>query len=201
MSQQINLIDPALRVKRDWLAGRLIVGVACLLGLLIGSHGLYEKTLLDRTIATSLAQATPAEPDTVPQDASLQEALDRVARGERLLQALSGMTDLPRNNAQRLRNLIAALPENMWLQEVELTSGRGLRVVGGTTEATALTRFSARLGTQQDFQGSPLFVFKVEPRAVPKSGDVHANDNAAPEQEPASHYSFVLSTHPNEMTP
>ncbi|GEM_PF-2058778 len=192
-AQQINLIDPALRVKRDWLAGRTIAGVAAALGLAVGAHGVLEQTRLSRLLAsTSTAAPEPAasaEPSAT--ETELREARREIARGERLLQAVAGLTDLPHDNARRLRNLIGAMPDTLWLQELEFSGERGVRIAGGATNVAALASFAQRLGAQPSFQGAPLHVFKVDPRAAPARPDAEA---AAPADEHAAHYAFVLST-------
>ncbi len=199
MSQQINLIDPSLQVKRDWLAARGIAAAAAALALAVGGHWAYEQTLFNRALS-----ASGAAPSAPAADASaetpLREVQRAVARGERLMQALAGLTGLPKDNAQRLRALIGAMPAKLWLQEVEFSGDRGLRVVGGSTDAASLADFAQRLGALPAFQGTPLHLFKVEPRSLSPAGQGAGNDGQDPQVPardpgaPTGVYAFILST-------
>lgn len=192
--QQINLIDLSLRTKRDWFTGRGIAAVTAGLAALVGAHAAFESTMLARVLAASIAAAPVAEApaDGAPADeAQMLDSQRLVARGERLMQAVSALSDLPRGNAPRLRALVSVMPESLWLQEVEFNGERGVRIAGGATDAAALARFTERLGALPAFHGLPLLVFKVDPREAPQ----HQDGNASPavDVRPA-HYSFVLST-------
>lgn len=193
MSQQINLIDPSLRVKRDWLAARGIAAGAAALVLAVGGHWAYERTLFNRALFANGAAPAAPQADPAAADTPLREVQRAVARGERLMQALAGLTGLPRDNAQRLRALIGAMPAKLWLQEVEFSGDRGLRVVGGSTDAASLADFAQRLGALQAFQGTPLHLFKVEPRSLSPAGQTADADAQGP-QTATGVYAFILST-------
>jgi hypothetical protein len=196
MIQQINLIDPSLRVVRDWLAGRVIAGTGLALAVVVGAHWACEQTTLTRLLSSAgaappSAEAAASAAAASPEDIQLRDAQRAIAGSERLMQAVAGLTDLPHDNAQRLRSVIAAMPETLWLQEVEFDGERGLRIAGGATDAAALTAFAQRLGALPAFRGVPLQVFKVDPRAAPARPDA-ADAPALDERAP--HYAFVLST-------
>lgn len=199
MIQQINLIDPSLRVVRDWLAGRVIAGTGLALTLVVGAHWGYEQTTLTRLLSSAATTTAPdAAAGAAPasaEDIQLREAQQAIAGSERLMQAVAGLTDLPHDNAQRLRSVIGAMPDTLWLQEVEFDGERGLRIAGGATDAAALTAFAQRLGALPAFRGAPLQVFKVDPRAAPERPDAA---DAAAADERAPHYAFVLSTSDSE---
>lgn len=197
--QQINLIDLSLRATRDWFNGRSIAALTVAFATLVGAHASFEAAMLSRAVAASIpavptedgaANATPVE------DAQMLDDRRLVSRGERLMQAVSTLSDLPHDNAQRLRAIISALPETLWLQEVEFSGERGVRVSGGAIDATALSIFAKRLGALPSFRRLPLRIFKVEPREAPQRQDpiTTASDTTPPVGERPAHYSFVLST-------
>ena len=196
--QQINLIDPSLRVVRDWLGGRSIVAAGLVLGLSVGGHWAYEQATLSHLLKVAAAAPPPADAGTSagtsPIELQLQDAQRSLAGGERLLQAVAGLTDLPRDNARRLRSLISAMPDTLWLQELELNGERGLRIAGGATDAAALTTFAQRLGALPAFHGTPLQVFKIDPRAAPERKDAASADAAPDIDARLPHYAFVLSS-------
>lgn len=193
--QQINLIDLSLRTKRDWFTGRGIAAVTAGLATLVVAHGAFESTMLARSLVVASAAApvanAPADGAPSADDAQMLDNQRLVARGERLMQAVSALSDLPHDNAPRLRALVSVMPESLWLQEVEFSGERGVRVAGGATDAAALARFAQRLGALPAFHGLPLLVFKVDPREAPRRQDTDAS--LAVDVRPA-HYSFVLST-------
>ena len=197
-AQQINFIDPSLRVVRDWLGGRNIIAASVAMGVVVGGHWAYEQTMLSRLLKNAVAAAPVADPAgnavTGPDESQLQEAQRNIARGERLMQAVAGLTDLPHDNARRLRSLISAMPDSLWLQELEFNGERGFRIAGGATDASSLTTFAQRLGALPAFHGTPLQIFKIDPRAAPERADAASTDTPPAIDERAPHYAFVLSS-------
>ncbi len=192
MTQQINLFDPDLVPLRDWCSGKFVLGLTLALILGTAGHLAYER----QALKALLASASAATDDTAitaadPQDASLAELKARVSANEHLLQAVGSFTDLPQDNAARLRSLIAAMPEALWLQEIEFSVERGVRIAGSALDAKALAGFSGRLGAQSAFRGLPLHVFALQPAdgSDVAAGAVGGARAAAPE-----HYSFLLSS-------
>ena len=86
------------------------------------------------------------------------------------------------------------MPDTLWLQELEFNGERGLRIAGGATDAAALTTFAQRLGALPAFHGTPLQVFKIDPRAAPERTDTSSADAAPAIDERLPHYAFVLSS-------
>ena len=195
MTQQINLIEPGLIPARDWCNGRVVVAATGALALAIAAHFAFEKQALTQVLAGSVA--APAE--GTASDATLtqlQEGEGKLARSETLMRAARGLADLPADNAARLETLISALPDSLWLQEVEFTRERGVRIVGGATDAAALGGFSRRLGSLAAFRGLPLHVYALEPRAADKGEPLAETeaDTARGEARRAPLYGFVLSS-------
>lgn len=191
MTQQINLLDPSLVPLRDWCNGKFVLGLGLALTLGTAGHVAYET----QALTSFLAKALPTVPDTdtaqqAQADAPLAELRARVNANQGLLQAVGSFAELPRDNATRLRALIAAMPDTLWLQEVEFSVERGVRISGSALDATALAGFSARLGGQPAFRGLPLHVFALQPE--------ERNDGTATADAPArsapQHYGFLLSS-------
>jgi len=197
-AQQINLIDPSLRVVRDWVGARNILAGGVAMALVVGGHWAYEQTMLSRLLKAAAVAAPDADAaaKAAGNDSPLQEAQRGIERGERLVQAVAGLTDLPHDNAKRLRSLISAMPDSLWLQELELSGERGLRIAGGAIDAAALTTFAQRLSSLPAFKGTPLQVFKVDPRAAPEPSGAADAPPAGDQRLP--HYGFVLSTFDGE---
>lgn len=201
MTQQINLLELSLLPKREWCTGRSIVAVVGLLAGAVGAHYLHESAGIKRLLAS--ASPTPGSAGTAaetadPIETQLREGQSRLERGEMLMKAVAGLTDLPRDNAHRLQALIAALPDTVWLQEVEFSGEGGVRIVGGATLSPALAEFSQRLGRTKAFHGLPLHVYALAPREL----EVDAMPDAAPAEDakaerappPPPLYGFMLSS-------
>lgn len=144
MTQQINLLEPSLRPVRQWGRGRdvLMAGGALTAAVLL--HYQFERLALAQVLAA--AGPAPGEEAVAPVDAEMQERQARLQGDEMLLKTAAGLIDLPRDSAQRLRVLIAALPPRAWLKEVEFSGARGVRIAGGALDALSVAEFSHRLG-------------------------------------------------------
>lgn len=192
MTQQINLLDPSLLPARDWCDGRFVLGLALLLSLGSTAHLAYETHALERFLAHAGSDAQDnATADASMTDAALAELQARVAANENLLQAVGTFAELPRGNAARLRDLIKAMPETLWLQEVEFSVERGVRIAGNALDAGALARFADRLGTQPAFQGLPLHLFALQPDVADATAGA---SDTVPASTPPAHYGFLLSS-------
>jgi hypothetical protein len=200
MTQQINLLDRALLPVREWCSAKLILGLGALLVLGSAAQLAYEQFALKSLLATEPAAATDAGIAAHhPLDAPLAELQARVAANERLLLAVGSFIDLPRDNAARLRSLIATMPGSLWLNEVEFNIDRGVRVAGGALDPQALAGFSGRLGAEPAFRGLPLHVFALQP-GEHEVASVEADvASGAPPTPP--HYGFVLSSIDAERGP
>ena len=196
MTQQINLLDRARMPVREWCSGKLLLSVGAMLVLGCGSFAGYETYALKALLAAG--SGASAEPDLAaphPLDGTLAELRDGVAANERLLRAVGSFTDLPQDNAARLRTLIAAMPARLWLAEVEFGVERGLRIAGGATSAQSLAAFAGRLGAEPAFRGLPLHVFALEPRKSEEAAsDADADAPSTTSVAPVAHFGFVLSS-------
>lgn len=190
MTQQINLLEPSLRPTRPWCRGRdlLLAGGALAAAVLL--HHQFERLALARVLAAS--GPAPSEEPLAAVDAELQERQAGVQRDEALLKTVAGLIDLPRDNAQRLRVLIAALPPHAWLKEVEFSGARGVRIAGGALDALSVAEFSHRLGQQPAFKGLPMQVFEIDARAA-AAGATDASAET-PQNRMPTFQNFVFSS-------
>lgn len=200
MTQQINLLDPALLPAHDWCNGRFIVGLGAVLALATLGQWHYEKRALAALVAASTPEEEP-EVSTATIDAEIAALTAQLAGGQALLQVAGGLTELPHDSAARVRSLISAMPQNLWLDEVEFGVNKRVRISGGVGDAAGLATFSQRLGTSTAYSGLPLRVVALEP-----------NDGEAPQRPEStvaltappmnSAFRFVLaSTDGIESTP
>lgn len=164
--QSFNLFDRSLLPPPpDWLMlGTLTLAAAGLVGL--AAHGVYEKQAL------AALMAAPGEPaDAAAQDggdAELRELTERVARRNALRQSYRQSGGSLEQAGALLERITAALPDDMWLAEVELGADRSLRVAGLALQAPSLHGFTARLQQAAGVRGVPLTQFSVE-RIEPES--------------------------------
>lgn len=194
MTQQINFFDPALAPPRDWCNGRFVLGLALALALGIAGHQAYETQALKSILATGLA--APDDGGIAPDnglDTPMAELKARVDANEHLLRAVGSFAELPQDNAARLRSLISVMPENLWLQEVEFSVERGLRISGSALDVKALAGFSGRLGALPAFKGLPLHLFALQPGEREDIAAAVGAEAIAAATAP-EHYGFLLSS-------
>jgi hypothetical protein len=196
MTQQINLYDASLRPVHDWATAPRILATAGLLALLAMGHVSWERHALARAIA----DAPPAAPEVLPDaaiEADITAANARIERDERLLQAMSGLTDLPPDNAERLQSLFAAMPATLWLDSVEFSGRQGVRIAGGATDSAALADYAQRLAAQPAFRELALQLFSLGPLTLHYAA---VSDESTPIAAPKPAHGFVLSSLPAEAT-
>lgn len=194
MTQQINLLDASLVPPRDWCNGKFVLGLGLALAVGTAGHLAYESRALTHFLASTLSTAQDSE-FAVPgaEDAPMAELRARADANQNLLQAVGSFAELPRDNAARLRSLIAAMPDSLWLQEVEFSIEKGVRIAGSALDAKSLAGFSDRLGAQPAFRGLPLHLFALQPGETEQLADARAADGA-PAAAPLRHYGFLLSS-------
>lgn len=192
MTQQINLLDPALLPQRDWCNGRFILGMGALLAVVIGGQWTYERQAMTRLLANSVVPA-PVEASTATIDSEIAELQSKLAGAEALLRAAGGLSELPKDSAARAQALIDAMPQNLWLDEVEFGINQRVRISGGVGDAAGLAAFSRRLGEAQAYSGLPLRVVALEPQ---DSESAERRDKSVTLKTPPMNASFhfVLSS-------
>ena len=192
MTQQINLLDPALLPQRDWCNGRFILGMGALLLVVIGGQWGYERQAMTRLLSNSVVPA-PVEASTATIDSEIAELQSKLAGGEALLRAAGGLSELPKDSAARAQALIDAMPQNLWLDEVEFGVNQRVRISGGVGDAAGLAAFSQRLGEAPAYNGLPLRVVALEPQ---DSESVERRDRSVTLKAPPVNaaFRFVLSS-------
>lgn len=194
MAYQLNLIDETLLpvAVRPSVATVLVLSAACVLA---GTgHLAYERSQFARSLAQPQADDVALDAESGP-EAAFDTRLVQLQRDERLRDALAGFRDLPLDTAQRLQQLSAALPDQLWLTEVEFSGSRGVRVAGGALDPSALSAYAARLSQVPVFSGLPLQAVTVEPTRV-DAAQAEGGDAAAAATAPARapHHQFVLTS-------
>ncbi len=187
MAHQLNLIDERLLpvAARPSVAALLALAGVCV--VVAWGHLSWERGQLARSLAQPGAEAVASD-GTPGADAAHDARLAQLLRDERLRDALAGFSDLPQHSARRLQQLAAALPDQLWLSEVELQGSRGVRIVGGTLDPAALSGYATRLGQLEDFSGLPLQALTVEQAERP------VDESALTGVKPPAWHHFVLTS-------
>lgn len=163
MRHALNLIDQRLLPVPARPSAAALLALALLVVSSLAGHFGWERLQLAQTLALSGADDPVPSAEAAP-DAEYDHALRALQRDEVLRDALAGSTDLPQDSALRLRELLAELPDALWLVEVELSGQRGLRITGGALDSAALAAYAQRLGRLDAWRGTPLQVLNLEPR-------------------------------------
>ena len=204
MSSQINLVDASLLPRRALIDGRaaaVIVGVA-LLGVAI--HGGIESAQLRLALATSPAlaidHAAAADAASAPAG-GLAAQVQQLQRSLALRDALAQAHSLPDDSARVLQQVMAALPDTLWLTEIDLRGKQSIRIAGGALDPSALAGFSASLARIDALKGTPVLVLQLEPQvradgaSVDDSSDASASSSsAAPLRRARQPYTFALAS-------
>lgn len=189
MKQQLNLIDPRLLPVPARPSVATLLALLAAAGVAVLGHGGWERAHYDEALAPPGALQAEALEVSRP-DPALQTLQRQVERDELLRDGLARASDLPIDSVGQLRQLSAALPNTLWLTDVELTGRNGLRIAGGALDVTALATYAARLSNIASLKGRQLQALTVEPQQPEALGDA---DGAAAERLPP-HHLFVLAS-------
>lgn len=166
--QNINLLDRRLLPAEPLVRAAPAIALLGACALVVLGHGLFEQQRLQRALA-AVAEQTPAEAAVAPTGADpgsdVAQLRARLAIREALLAALKSETAQPADPARTVRHVVAALPETMWLTEVELHGARDMRIAGGTLDPMALAEFARRLAASEALRGLGLQTLRLEPEA------------------------------------
>ncbi len=222
MSQQINLYDPALLRKREWLtAANLAAGCGVLL-LAVGGWGAAARTQLatleaeSRELAPAVKglqdqivalgkQAASAKPDA-RLEAELAAARKRLRLRRDVLAALKkGVGAESRSFAEYLRGFARQAPKGLWLTSFNIgDGGASMEIHGRMTDASLLPDYIARLNNEKAFRGRAFAALKIEAgKAESPDGKAQGSGAAgapsAPSQ-PAPFLEFTLIPAPVAAT-
>ena len=169
MSQQINLLLPALRPRRDWLGFPLVAGSALAVIVLVAGLGLWgrqqvaglgeEKERGDAE-AAALQQRLLALGQTLAArqpNPALQAEIDRLAeslrqREEALQVVESGRTGGAGGHALSMRGFARQMVDGVWLTGFTL-AGSDVEIRGRLADAALLPHYIRRLNEESTFQG------------------------------------------------
>lgn len=204
-SQQINLVDPSLLRVKEHLTGTTLMRVMGAGITLVGLHYAVEHDQLQRQMDLLAARSTEA-PSPAPQNppAGLLVKQEQLAREETLREALSRGGDLPRHTGALITSVAQALPDTVWLTELEVLGEKALVISGGTLERPALTTFSRQLEASPALRGTPISVVQMAPRS-PGGGmegqGAEGPGNDLPSTEGATHFAFTLASRATSPAP
>ena len=184
MTSQINLVDASLLPRPALINGRAaaaIVGVA-LVGVVV--HGGIESAQLRLALATSPAQAAAVADSASAPAGGLVAQTQQLQRNLALRDALAQAHRLPDDSARLLQQVMAALPDTLWLTEIDLRGSQSIRIAGGALDASALAGFSASLARIDALKGTPVLVLQLEPQTRADAASV--DDSSAASATPSS---------------
>ncbi len=188
MTQQINLIDPLLLPPTRRLTARRVVAAWAAGALLVLSHLAWERNALRQALVADTADAgeAPATPDLTlaAGDAGLQR---RITQREALRRMLQRSGPAMPNGAALLSQVMAALPESMWLTQIDIAGAQSIRIAGGATDPAALANFADRLARIPALRGVPIEAIRIEPQEAAADNDANAAAHVA-------HHRFVLGS-------
>lgn len=202
MTQQINLIDEALRQGRDWANGVMVLSVLVGAAAIVLGHWGYERWLWQQAsdivaTADSAREASAAVmQQTTDQVAQLQAQLEA---DEQMRRAAAAMVDPPQNCVQRFEQLIGALSPSMWMQSVEFSGARGVHMMVSGFKQSDLARYADGLSGSQAFTGLPIAILSVERQELTLESD--PGDGGEAKKKVIPYYNFELSgtdSAPNE---
>jgi len=215
MSQQINLVNPELRPKRELLTAVFMVKVAGVFAVLLGWYGwvLMHETAqlkqqrdrleeLAKTEQTRLVQVTQQNPPKTPSDELKQEiaaATTSVSEHQQVLEILkSGITGGNGGFYDVLQGFARQSVNGLWLTGIAVNgAGDQMRISGRAVSPDLIPQYIGKLSGEPVLRGRRFTAFeaaqpKPEPAAA-NSPDSAANTKAAPSVPAPSYIEFVLS--------
>ena len=180
MALQINLYDPALERKRDWLALQNVVVGGVLLAAAVGALGMAERS----TLPALTAQSATAEMQLKAMRDQVTAMGQRVAnrkpdprleqelatnrqllslRGEVLATLRSSVGPGAQSYAEYLRGFSRQTVSGLWLTGFTVkTAGSGMEIRGNTTDPALIPEYIRRLNKEPAFQGQTFAALKLE---------------------------------------
>lgn len=215
-TQQVNLVDPSLLRVPERLGRNTLLTVLALGVVAVSVHWSVERYEFGR----QLSRLTPSTPPVVAAETTGVEVMpahllsmqERIIRGETLRSALAQGGDLPDNAGAILNAVILALPDTMWLTELQVLGDKSVVISGGTLERPALATFSQQLEANPTLTGTPITIVQLEPRsrqqvAPPSAGDALSyggepqSDTTADAAKAPAYFAFTLATRTQSTNP
>jgi len=178
MSQQINLYDPTLERKRDWLALTNVVIGGVGLAVLVGAAGLLArqdlpaltaqsssgdsqlKAMRDQVTALGQRGSRKADPRLEQQLAAKREWL--ALRGEVLATLRSSLGPGAASYAEYLRGFARQTVSGLWLTGFSVRAGNGIEIRGNTVDPALLPEYIRRLNQEAAFQGQTFAALTLD---------------------------------------
>lgn len=180
MARQINLYDPALERKRDWLALENVVVGGVLLAVAVGALGMMERASLPALMAQSAAseaqlKAMRDQAATLGQRIANRKPDPRIEqelaakrqllsmRGEVLATLRSSIGPHAQSYTEYLRGFARQTVSGLWLTGFTVkTAGSGMEIRGNTTDPALIPEYIRRLNKESAFQGQTFAALKLE---------------------------------------
>lgn len=195
MSQQINLLNPALIKQKDFLnTNNIAITLGLLSVLMLGYYSYAQKQLSLLTIQRSqVAEALSATQAQLKQTALLHQPrelnkalLDQIVQLEQketmqqqVLQIVSQSSATPEKGYAALMRAFAKQSiDGIWLTSFSIDSNADkLNISGRTLQADLVPAYIARLGNEPALKGKSFAALNM---TLPKTGTLATNQTAAP---------------------
>lgn len=207
MSQQINLIDPALRPRRDWLQFKVVapVALACLAVVVAASAFLrWERRALEVREGAVNAQLKTSQErlQALAQSVGQRVGDPRLAAESELLateirqrQEVLGELERGRGQGPRfsedLRGLARQTMDGLWLTAFA-AGGDSLEIRGRMLDSSLLPAYIRRLNAEPAFQGRRFDALDVSEGVRPKPAQGAEGEAKALERRLPPYSEFVL---------
>lgn len=193
MSRQINLYDPQLLRKRDWLALGYVLPAALLLSVAVAAAGFAARGDLPALMRQSAAnevelKALREQLTTLGQQAAARKPdpaiEEEVGAARFLLTAREEVVRLLRKDlgpgsvsyAELLRGLARQSLPGLWLTGFAFDASGGMEIRGRTTDPALLPEYILRLNREPAFQGrafAALSLSEGKPAAAGQPAPYH----------------------------
>ncbi|MFA7290767.1 MAG: hypothetical protein WC023_00830 [Rhodocyclaceae bacterium] len=215
MSQEINLVNPALRPKRDWLAFRSVAVAAAMALLLVSALYAYARVSASSALQAQVAvqarlaalqlevQSAQAALAARVNDPVLEKEIVRMTaavkqRGEVLRLAEDLATQGSGGVAEVMRGFSRQRMEGVWLTGFSVGPG-GFDIRGRLLDPAALPTYIRRLNAEPAFRGRSFaaldmqgIVPQVQPQPLSAGDAASAPAPAAQTGAPARYTEFAL---------
>jgi hypothetical protein len=169
MPQQINLIDESLRPVRQRLPASALLATLAVASSLLATHYMWEKWSLARALSHAVVPP-PAVSELATDTATQAREEARLAQREALRDLLRLQVSVAEGSASLLGDIIGAMPENMWLTELEVGAARTLKIGGGIANSASFGLFSSRLEHITALKNLPVHTVRLGPRVLESAG-------------------------------
>lgn len=200
MSQQINLINPALRAQRDWLSlPTVVLVIAAILLVEIGFYvsGRLEQARLakqtaaladeNKRIQEQLLVLSKSLTDQRPDPAlaaQIEERNEALKATEQVLSALQATNTSAQGFSGFFQGFSRQVMSGLWLTEIEVDAS-GLSIRGRMQDANLLPAYIRRLNAEPTFQGRLFSALDMKHVAPPKVQTPPPAGSAAEKPVPA----------------